>query len=68
MKLLLNFSLLFFSMFLLVDKSFSLNDYQIRNFCKKERMQSTCIKNFQEKKIKLKEGGHIQIPVIPYKR
>lgn len=68
MKLLLNFSLLLFSMFLLVDESLSLNDYQIRKICKKEKMKSTCIKNLQEKKSNLKEGKHIEIPVIPFKR
>jgi hypothetical protein len=68
MKLLLNISLLFFSTFFLVDKSLSLTDYQIRKFCRKEQMKSTCIKNLQEKKSHLKEGKHIEIPVIPYKR
>ena len=68
MKLLLNLSLLFFSMFFLVDKSLSLTDYQIRKFCRKEQIKSTCIKNLQEKKSNLKEGKYIEIPVIPYKR
>ncbi len=68
MKSLLNLSLLFFSMFFSVDKSLSLTDYQIRKFCTKKQMKSTCIKNLQMKKFNLKEGKRIEIPVIPYKR
>ena len=68
MKLLLNFSLLLFSMFFLVDKSLALTNYQIRKICKKEQMKKTCIKNLQEKKFNLKKGKYIEIPVIPYGR
>ena len=50
------------------DKSFSLTDYQIKKFCKKEKRQTTCIKNLQEKKSNLQKGNLIEIPVIPYKR
>ena len=68
MKLALNLSLLFFYMFIFVDKSFSLTDYQIKQICKREKKQSTCKKNLQEKRLILQQGNLIEIPTIPYKR
>ncbi len=66
MKLLLNLSLILFSLFLISDKSFSITDYQIKKICKKEKRELTCIKNLREKRSNLQKGNHIQIPVIPY--
>ena len=68
MKLALKLSLFLFVNLILVDKSFSLTDYQIKNICKKEVRVLSCIKNFQEKKSNLRKGNLIEIPVIPYKR
>ena len=68
MKLALNLSLLFFYMFIFVDKSLSLTDYQIKQICKREKKQSSCKKNLQEKRLILQQGNLIEIPTIPYKR
>ena len=67
MKLVLNsfMFLLFFLSF--SNKSFSLTDFQIKRFCKKERRVSLCIKKLQEKRSDLQEGKLIEIPVKPYK-
>ena len=65
------FFYLFTFLFVLVifdDKSFSLSDSEIRRICKKEKNESTCIKNLQEKKSNLDKGNPIEIPVIPYRR
>ena len=67
MKLGLNFSLFLFTLFVFGDKSFSLSDYQIKNICKKQKKELTCIKNLQEKRSKLQKGNLIEIPIIPYK-
>ena len=67
MKLALNLSLFLFALVILGDKSFSITDKQIKKICKKEKSESTCIKNFQEKKTDLQKGNLIEIPVIPYK-
>ncbi len=66
----LSFILLLFliSLFKFGDKSFSLTDYQIKKLCKREKRESTCIKNLQEKKSNLQKGNQIEIPVIPYRR
>ena len=68
MKLALNFSLVLFALFTFGDRSFSLTNYQIREICKQEKRELTCIKNLQEKRSNLKKGNLIEIPVIPYKR
>ena len=52
----------------MADKSYSLSDYQIEKFCKKDKRELTCIKNLKEKKSNLQKGNLIEIPVIPYKR
>ena len=57
-----------FIFFAFGDESFSLNDYQIKEICKKEKRAPTCIKNLQEKNFYLQKGNRIEIPVIPYKR
>ncbi len=49
------------------EKSLSITDFQIKKICKKEKRESTCIKNLQEKRSNLQKGNHIEIPVIPYK-
>ena len=67
MKLVLNFSMFLFAFFSFSNESFSLTDYQIERFCKKEKKVSLCIKKLQEKRSDLQEGNLIEIPVIPYK-
>ena len=66
MKLAFNLCLLFFSLVIYGDKSFSLTDFQIKKICKKEKNQSTCIKDLKEKRFDLENGKLIKIPVIPY--
>ena len=68
MKFALNLFLFLFALVISVDESFSLTDYQIKRFCKKEKRASTCIKNLKEKRYDLNNGKLIEIPVIPYKR
>ena len=68
MKLALNLSLFLLTLFIIGDKSYSLSDYQIKKICKKEKKESTCIKDFQERRSNLQKGNQIKIPVIPYKR
>ena len=50
------------------NKSLSLSDYEIREICKKEKKRSNCIKNLYEKRLNLRKGEIIEIPVLPYKR
>ena len=67
MKLLLNLSLFIF-FFLFSNESFSLTDYQIKRYCKKENRVLSCIKDLQEKRSNLQKGKFIEIPVEPYKK
>ena len=66
MKLVLNFSMFLLVFFSFSNESFSLTDFQIKRFCKKEKRISLCIKNLQEKRSDLQKGKLIEIPVIPY--
>ena len=68
MKLVLNFSIFFLAFFSFSNESFSLTDFQIKKFCKKEKRTSLCIKKLQEKRSDLQKGKPIEIPVNPYKR
>ena len=68
MKLVLNFSLFLLAFFSFSNESFSLTDFQIKRFCKKEKRLSLCIKKLQEKRSDLQEGKLIEIPVTPYQR
>ncbi len=68
MKLVLNFSIFLLAFFSFSNESLSLTDYQIKRFCTKQKRISSCIKDLQEKRSKLQEGKHIEIPVLPYKR
>ena len=68
MKLVLNFSFFLLAIFTFSNESFSLSDYQIKKFCKKEKKISSCIKNLKEKRSDLQKGKAIEIPVVPYKR
>ena len=68
MKLRLNLSMLLLVFFSFSNESFSLTDFQIKRFCKKEKKISLCIKKLQEKRSDLQEGKLIEIPVTPYKR
>ena len=67
MILVLNFSIFLLAFFSLNNESFSLTDFQIKRFCKKEKRVSLCIKKLQEKISDLQEGKLIEIPVKPYK-
>jgi hypothetical protein len=68
MKLVLNFSMLLLAFFSFSNESFSLTDFQIKRFCKKEKRVSICIKKLREKRSVLQEGKFIEIPVKPYRR
>jgi hypothetical protein len=68
MKLVLNLFLFLFALFIFEKKLLSLSYSQIKNICKNELRESTCIKNLKEKKNNLQKGKQIEIPVIPYKR
>jgi len=68
MKLVLNFSIFLLAFFSFSNESLSLTDYQIKRYCSKQKRISSCIKDLQEKRSKLQEGKHIEIPVVPYKR
>ena len=68
MKLRLYLSFLTLVFFSFSNESFSLTDYQLKRFCKKEKRVYSCIKNLQEKRSDLQKGNLIEIPVEPYKR
>ena len=68
MRLTFNLSLFVLALFAFWEKSLALNDYQIKNICKKEKKVSTCIRNLREKRTNLQKGNFIEIPVIPFKR
>ena len=68
MKLGLNISLFLLIFFSLSNESFSLTDYQIKRYCKKEKRVFSCIKDLQEKRSKLQKGKLIEIPVVTYKQ
>ncbi len=60
--------LLFFIIFFLESRAYSLTHYQIKEICKKETKRATCIKNLKFKKSNLLQGNQIEIPVIPFKK
>ena len=68
MKLGLNLSLFLLVFFSLSNESFSLTNYQIKKYCKKEKRVFSCIKDLQEKRSNLQKGKLIEIPVVTYKR
>ena len=68
MKLILNFSIFLLVFFSFSNESFSLTDYQIKRYCKKEKSVFLCIKDLKEKRSNLEKGNLIEIPVIPYKK
>ena len=45
------------------NKVLSLNDYQIKEFCQKKKLRSSCIKKLREKKYNLLNGERIEIEV-----
>ena len=67
MKLVLNFFLFLFTLFILSEDSFSLTNYQIKKICRKERRESTCVKYLQEQRSNIQKGNRIEIPVIPFR-
>ena len=68
MKLVLNISIFLLAFFSYSNETFSLSDYQIKRFCKKQKRVSSCIKDLQEKRSDLQKGKFIEIPIKPYKR
>ena len=66
MKLVLNLSIFLLAFFSFSNESFSLTDFQIKRFCKKEKKVSLCFKKLQENRSDLQEGKLIEIPVEPY--
>ena len=68
MKLVLNISMLLLAFFSYSNETFSLTDYQIKRFCKKQKRVYSCIKNLQEKRSDLQKGKFIEIQIKPYKR
>ncbi len=68
MKFVLHFSFFLLAILIFSNESFSLSDYKIKKFCKKEKKISSCIKNLKEKRSDLQKGKAIEIPVVPYKR
>jgi len=60
--------MLLLAFFSFSNESLSLTDYEIKRYCKKQKRVSSCIKDLKEKRSKLQEGKHIEIPVLPYKR
>ena len=68
MKLALNLLVFLFVFVILEEKSLSLTDNQIEKICKKERRKLTCKKNLKEKRLNLRNGIQIEIPVLPYRR
>ena len=68
MRLTLSLCIFLFGSLIIGDKAFSLTNYQIKKICKKEKRQSTCIKNLQEKRLDLEKGKLIEIPVIHYRK
>ena len=68
MKFRLNLSLFLLFFLSFSNKSYSLNDYQIKKYCLREKKVFSCIKELQEKRTNLQKGKFIEIPVAPYKR
>ena len=68
MKFVFNFSIFLLAFFSFNNESFSLTDFQIKRFCKKEKRVSLCIKKLREKRSELQEGKLIEIPVRPYQK
>ena len=68
MKLLLNLCMFLLAFASFSIETFSLNNYQIKRFCSKEKRVSLCIKTLREKRFDLQKGKLIEIPVTPYKR
>ena len=68
MKFLLRTFFLLSALIIYDNNVFALNDYQIREICKKQRRKSTCIKYWQNKRLNFLKGYRIEIPVIPFKR
>ena len=67
MKLFFKLSLFLLTLIIFEGNSFSLTDYQIKNICKNERRESSCIKDLLIKRSNLQKGKFIEIPVKPYK-
>ncbi len=67
MKLVFN-SYIFILFFLAFsNETYSLTNYQIKRYCRKEASLSKCIKKLEQKRSNLQKGKLIEIPVIPYK-
>ena len=67
MNLILNLAMFLLAFFSFSNESFSLTDYQIKKFCRKEKRVLSCIENLQKRRSDLQKGKFIEIPVKPYK-
>ena len=67
MKLILNLFMFLIAIFSFSNESFSLTDYQIKKFCRKEKKVFSCIENLQKRRSDLQKGKFIEIPVKTYK-
>jgi len=68
MKIAFKLSLFLLALLSFSYESLSLTDYQIKEFCKKEERELTCIKILKRNRSNLKKGNSIEIPVIPYRK
>ena len=67
MKLVLNSSIFILVFLTFSNETYSLTDYQIKRYCRKEESVSKCIKKLEQKRSNLQKGKLIEIPVLPYK-
>ena len=67
MKLTLNLSMFTLVLFTFSNETFSLTNYQIKRYCRKEVSLSKCIKKLEQKRSNLQKGKLIEIPVKPYR-
>ena len=67
MKLVLNSSIFILFFLTFSNETYSLTNYQIKRYCRKEVSLSKCIKKLEQKRSNLQKGKLIEIPVKPYK-
>ena len=67
MKYFLNVFLFLLAFPVLENNVLAMTDFQIREFCQRQKNKSTCIKNLQFKRFNLLQGNRIEIPVIPFR-
>ena len=62
------FTRILFLSFFFESSSYSLTNYEIKQICKKNPKETTCIKNLKFKRSNLLQGNRIEIPVKPFKK